>query len=163
MSGAQSHGICVCAYHFFTLCRPGVEQARNFLAALPVDVDLPPVVDLEFGGNCAARPTRSEFERELSAFVLILTSERGLSSVLYATEEFYKGYVADTFFASSPLWVRDIFARMSWPDGGSDNNGRVVFRQFANNGRVDGIVGPVDLNHFIGSLEEFETAFPPRQ
>ncbi|HEV7717761.1 MAG TPA: GH25 family lysozyme, partial [Arsenicitalea sp.] len=57
-SGARSVGITVGAYHFFTLCRPGAEQAANFLRVLPLDQPmLPPVIDLEFGGNCKARPT----------------------------------------------------------------------------------------------------------
>ena len=158
MDGAQANGIRVGAYHFFTLCRRGSEQAQNFLALLPPKIDLPPVIDLEYGGNCAARPSREEFERELSAFINAIASERGTVPVFYATEDFYTDYLAGGLFASSPLWVRDIVGGLSWP-----NEGRLVFRQFANNGRVDGIAGPVDLNHFMGSLEEFEAVFPRQQ
>ena len=56
---AGGAGIGRGAYHFFTLCRSGADQAANFLAAVPSDSGaLPPAVDLEFGGNCSARPTR---------------------------------------------------------------------------------------------------------
>ena len=32
---ALAAGVTPGAYHFFTLCKPGAQQARNFLAALP--------------------------------------------------------------------------------------------------------------------------------
>ena len=55
-SGARRAGIARGAYHFFTLCRPGADQAANFIAAVPAEPDaLPPAVDLEYMGNCAAR------------------------------------------------------------------------------------------------------------
>src|SRR5262245_16273620 len=38
------------AYHFFTFCRPGKDQAANFIASVPREAgSLPPVADLEFG------------------------------------------------------------------------------------------------------------------
>ena len=52
----RAAGLKVGAYHFFTLCRPGAEQAAYFLATVPVDTDLlPPSVDLEYEGNCSVR------------------------------------------------------------------------------------------------------------
>lgn len=58
------------AYHFFTLCRPGADQADNFLRTVPKDGSaLPPAVDLEFVGNCAGRPSRDDLLRELKTFV----------------------------------------------------------------------------------------------
>src|SRR5689334_3908175 len=57
LAGAGAAGLVVGAYHFFTFCRPGAEQAANFLRVVPRDRPmLPPVVDIEFVGNCAARP-----------------------------------------------------------------------------------------------------------
>src|SRR5690349_14781030 len=47
---AQAAGLRRGAYHFFTLCRPGADQAAAFIAAVPLDGELPPSVDLEFGG-----------------------------------------------------------------------------------------------------------------
>src|SRR5207244_255331 len=38
------------AYHYFSFCGPGSDQARNFLAMVPPDAHaLPPALDLEFG------------------------------------------------------------------------------------------------------------------
>src|SRR5204862_3879111 len=65
--GAARAGLPAGAYHFFTLCRPGAEQARNFLAATATArLRLAPAIDLEFAGNCAGRPSHADFNRELA-------------------------------------------------------------------------------------------------
>lgn len=157
--GAQATNMRVGAYHFFTLCSPGNVQARNFQAVATTAHDLPPAIDLEYVGNCAARPSRQEFEKELGDFIRIVRAELGAEPILYTMEDFFSDYLEGGRFSSAPLWVRDIFFGMSWPPSAE----HVLFRQFANNGRVVGIAGPVDLNHFIGSPEAFERAFPRRQ
>ena len=53
------------AYHFFTFCAPGADQAANMIATVPDEPGmLPPAVDLEFGGNCSARPSVEDFRIE---------------------------------------------------------------------------------------------------
>ena len=57
LAGAEAAGLVVGAYRFFTFCRAGAEQAANFLKVVPRNRPmLPPAVDIEFVGNCAARP-----------------------------------------------------------------------------------------------------------
>src|SRR6478672_1526789 len=78
LAGAQAAGLVVGAYHFFTFCRPGAEQAANFLKAVPRDRPmLPPAVDVEFVGNCEARPAVADpgFDRDL-IYVNNVTSNR---------------------------------------------------------------------------------------
>ena len=54
------------AYHVFNLCKQGREQATNFIALVPREADaLPHALDLEFEGNCAARPPRDTLLKEL--------------------------------------------------------------------------------------------------
>ncbi|MDO8352169.1 MAG: GH25 family lysozyme [Aestuariivirga sp.] len=68
--GAQAVGLVRGAYHFFTFCRPGIDQAQNYLATVPAASDILPVtIDLEFGGNCSNVPTQQEIEAEVTAFV----------------------------------------------------------------------------------------------
>ena len=63
-------GVEVGAYHFFTLCRTGADQAANFLRVVPsAEADLPPAVDLEFPNNCSFRPSVESVQRELTPFV----------------------------------------------------------------------------------------------
>ena len=144
---ARAAGLKVGAYHFLTLCRSGAEQAENFRAATEgLATQMPPAIDLEFGGNCAARPTREAFEQELAAFLRQLDRK----PVLYVTPEFYAAYVAGGHYADRPIWFRDLVGGLDAPKGG-----RVLIWQFAARARVDGIHGPVDLNAFVGSCAAF--------
>jgi lysozyme len=147
-SDARAAGLAVGAYHFFTFCSDGVSQANNFLATAPPAADsLPPAVDLEFGGNCAWVPDWSDLSQQLGAFLEILRRAYGREPVLYMTREFHDGYLrnAPDHFGSSPLWVRDLYRTPRWL-------GRRPWTlwQYANNGRVRGIDGLVDLNVFAG-------------
>ncbi len=50
---ANEYSIPAGAYHFFTFCRSGKEQADHFIQTVAGhNMLLPPVIDLEFGGNC---------------------------------------------------------------------------------------------------------------
>lgn len=151
-AGALSAGIVPGAYHFFTLCKAGAEQAANFLAVLPVPLEpsLPPAVDLEFLGNCAQRPSPAAFRQELQNFLKAVETERGCRLVLYVTQEFYAPYV-EGYFEDNPLWVRDVFKR---PVLRSGREWRLW--QYANRGRLPGVSTFVDLNVFNGTPSEFE-------
>src|SRR5262249_12409017 len=84
---AKTAGVPRGAYHYFTPCRPGAEQAAHFIATAPDEPDmLPPAVDLEYGGNCPDGPRRLDPERELSAFLDLVEAHYGRAAVLYATE-----------------------------------------------------------------------------
>lgn len=52
MGKTKNNSYAVGAYHFYRLCKNGIEQADNFIEAVSKTKSLPPVVDLEFGGNC---------------------------------------------------------------------------------------------------------------
>jgi lysozyme len=148
---ALAAGVTPGAYHFFTLCKPGAEQARNFLAAL-ADVTgsaLPPAVDLEFGGNCEHRPREQEFTRELHSFLEQVKRVTGCTPVLYVTQDFYLPYVAGRI-EGYPLWVRNIFGTPRLHEGAD-----WLLWQYANRGRMPGVGTFIDLNVYSGSATEF--------
>lgn len=139
-AGARAAGIRRGAYHFFTLCRPGADQAANFAAAVPRDPDaLPPAIDLEFGGNCSARPSREILLRELGAFLRIVEAHSGRPAILYLTVEFEVHYRISKA-VDRPLWLRRIFLRPNF-------GGRpwTVWQASAFH-RLRGIEGGVDWN-----------------
>ena len=146
---ASQAGLAVGGYHYFTLCRDGAAQAANFLRALdeaqrPM---LPPAVDLEFRGNCKARPHETDLRRELADFTARVQSKTGVAPVFYATPEFLRVYPG-VMPEGAALWARSIFRppnpKRAW-----------VFWQYADRERVAGIKAPVDVNVFSGSLEEW--------
>lgn len=134
--GARQVGIERGAYHFFTLCSPGGEQAAHFLRTVPTDLDqLPPALDLELAGNCAARPTWDVVMEEVKAFVDEVEDTIGKRMVLYVGDDF-----ADRYFDNvdgHETWVPSVLRR---PGGAW----RVW--QASAWARVDGIDGPVDLD-----------------
>jgi lysozyme len=57
-AAAASAGLRRGAYQFFSLCDPGIAQARSFLRTVPRGPRaLPPAVDLGRAGNCRSRPS----------------------------------------------------------------------------------------------------------
>lgn len=144
---AQQAGFVRGAYHFFTLCKPGQEQARNFIQSVPNDLNtLPPVIDLEFGGNCQARPSRKAFLKELTAYIHDIEQVYHQAPILYLTYEFYDQYVKGELEAYN-IWIRDIFRYPRLQDQREWH-----FWQYSNRGRLETFV---DLNVFHGDEMQF--------
>jgi lysozyme len=138
--GARAAGLDVGAYHFFTLCRPGAEQAASFLATVPGDADLPPALDLELSGNCAARPPADDVRREVRAFVDAVEDETGEAVLLYVLDDWEDRYPSRDLGdgRDRPRWHRRI--------GPLRPGGDWWLWQYTGVARVDGIDGGVDLN-----------------
>lgn len=137
---ARAAGVEVGAYHFFTLCRPGAEQAASYLATVPDDGDLAPALDLEMGGNCAARPPADEVRREVQAFVDAVEEATGETVLLYVLDEWEDRYPSLDLGdgVDRPRWHRRI--------GPLRPSGDWALWQYTGIARVDGIDGGVDLN-----------------
>lgn len=148
---AKKAGLIRGAYHFFTFCRPGKEQAQNFIETVPVEPGtLAPVIDLEFGGNCQARPARESLLQELTEYIAAIEQVYGQTPILYVTYEAYNAYLSGEL-EHLALWIRDIFRHPKLPD-----NRPWLFWQYSNHGRLPGVPTYVDLNVFHGSTEEFK-------
>lgn len=145
-AGADAAGLDRGAYHFFTLCRPGDEQAANFLGVVPLDPDaLPPVVDLELAGNCSERPDKAQVEQELGAFLDAVESATGQTVVLYVGDDFEGEYhLRDDL--DRPVWHRRILIR-------PDVEGWWIW-QVHGYASIDGIDGDADLNVMRGERGE---------
>lgn len=141
LAEARQAGLAVGAYHFFTFCRSGAEQAQNFISTVPHDEALlPPVIDIEFYGNCAERPAAAQFKTELNAFVDAVETHFGKPAIIYLIDEAENLY--GEVMPDRPRWVRSL---SSHP--GDEN---WLYWQYHHMGRVDGIEGDVDLNVLQG-------------
>jgi lysozyme len=137
---ARAAGIRRGAYHFFTLCRPGADQAANFIATVPAAPDaLPPAVDLEYMGNCEGRPSLEAFHRELAAYLAAVEAHYGQRAILYLTGEFDAAWQVSAR-VDRPLWLRSLFFE---PRFGARP---WTLWQVSNLRRLRGIAGPVDWN-----------------
>jgi lysozyme len=139
-AGARRAGIARGAYHFFTLCRSGADQAANFIAAVPVDADaLPPAVDLENLGNCSRKVSAEAFHRELADYLRRVEDRYRKPVLLYLTAEFDRAYAVSGRL-DRPLWLRSLireprFGARPWS-----------LWQVSNFRRLRGIEGRVDWN-----------------
>ena len=157
---AGETGIVRGAYHYFTFCTPGREQAENFKATVPLEAGvLPPVVDVEFSGNCRARPSVETIRGWLGDYLLEIESAYRRKPILYITQHSFDRIVGGNF-PGYPLWVRSIYFRPS-----REVRDDWLFWQYADRGRVAGIDGFVDLNVFNGGPEQFRAFLerPPGQ
>jgi lysozyme len=137
---AAAAGVRRGAYHFFTLCRPGEDQAANFIAAVPRDPQaLPPALDLEYLGNCKGAVPPRQFQVELARFIALVEAHYGKRVILYLTPEFDRAYGVSARF-DRPLWLRSLVRE---PRFGAR---RWRLWQASNFRRVDGIQGRVDWN-----------------
>lgn len=142
---AKSSKYAVGAYHFYSLCKTGTEQADNFIASVPKEPgSLPPVIDLEFGGNCKAEKSKDQVIREIQDYIDKMKDHYGEPPIIYVTTDFYTIYLINNF-KECPIWIRDIYSKPKLPD-----NREWLFWQYANRGHLSGIKGFVDLNVYKG-------------
>ncbi|MBV9950810.1 MAG: lysozyme M1 (1,4-beta-N-acetylmuramidase) [Acidimicrobiia bacterium] len=126
------------AYHFFTLCTPGLDQARHFLSVVREDPgSLPPAVDLELAGNCRARPSASAVRKELTTFVGLVERTTRQPMLLYIGDDFERRYPVREQLSRS-LWHLRVLRR--------PNVERWLVWQVMGFAHVEGVGGHVDLD-----------------
>jgi len=147
--GAKTAGLARGAYHFFTQCRKGAEQAKNFIEAVPREAGaLPPVVDLEHMGECRSGPRLPNVFEEVTALLNVLEAHYARRPVIYTTDEFDAAYLQGQL-ANHTFWVRSLHALPRF------RKDQWVIWQYHDSGKRSGINGPVDLNAFRGSRADF--------
>ena len=163
-SGAREAGITAGAYHYFTLCSPGAEQAVDFLAAAPPDDSaLPPALDLEFDGACDERPEADHAQQEIDAFTAVVEEAWGRRLVIYSSAEWREHY---------GLPVQD--GRPDWlfSEGERPAQADWAVWQLRFDGTVAGVGGGVDIDvarieilRDLAAIEEGEGAIthPPEE
>ena len=148
--GAKEQGIVVGAYHFFTFCKSGEEQARNFIESVPVEENmLPPAIDLEYGGNCKLTKSKEELLTDIRIFINIIEEHYSQRMIIYVLEDFYKDFLVGEF-PDNHYWFRGVYRKPK-----TDHGQEWTFWQHSNRGRMDGVDGFIDLNVYKGSEEEF--------
>lgn len=136
-TSSRSAGVARGAYHYFTLCSSGTDQADAFLAAAPPDdASLPPAVDLELDGSCTQEPDSSTVKGEVDAFVTAVEKAWGRRVVVYSSWEWRNRYTLPEE-AERPQWHSRNSRR---PETDWD------IWQVRFDARVDGIGSKVDLD-----------------
>jgi lysozyme len=149
---AGAAGLARGPYHFFTFCSPGRAQASHFASVAGESFgELPPVADVEFVGNCKSWTSIEQVRSELREFLVAIEAASGRRPAIYFTREAYDR-ILDGEFEEYATWPRSVFGE---PRG--ESAPRWTFWQFADNGRVRGVRGLVDLDVFRGTRAQLES------
>jgi len=134
------------AYHFFLATKDGREQAENFIKAVDLKTgDLPPVLDIEQTYGVS----KEVIKKEVKKWLEIAETNYNVKPIIYTNIDFYKQNL-DGDFDEYPLWVAHYYQprqpriKRDW-----------VFWQHDDNGRVNGILSPVDFNVYSGDSIAF--------
>ena len=125
------------ALHVYSLCRPGVDQANNFITTVPRPDDaLPPAVELDFHDDCVARPTRDALLADLRQFLTMIEAHGGKPALLKLTRRFERHYEVSAAIPRTIWAVQDFlppdYAARPWR-----------MWQASDMRRIDGVEGPV--------------------
>ena len=149
---AQTTGLRIGAYHFFSLDSSGIGQAENFCGTVEAVEDmLPPVVDVEPYGQYKD-PDKLDKEKmlaELGDYLEYIENNYSMKPVIYTTEEWLP--VLQEEFDDYDLWIRKVYdkpdASINW-----------TFWQYSNRHVLKGYSGAeryIDMNVFSGDEQEF--------
>ena len=145
---SKESGIIRGAYHFFIASRDGRLQAENFIDKVELEPgDLPPVLDVEQLNSTSPQQLRTEVKKWLD----IAENHYGVKPIIYTNVDFYNRNLGSEF-DSYPLWVAHYYQ----PEQPRISRGW-IFWQHSDEGRVNGIVHPVDFNVFNGDSADFKS------
>lgn len=143
---SKDAGIIRGAYHFFLATKDGRLQAENFIKTVNLKPgDLPPVLDIEQTYGMPKEVLKAEVKEWLN----IVEGSYNVKPIIYTNIDFYKQNLGAEF-DNYPLWVAHYYQprqpriKRDW-----------VFWQHNDNGRVNGVLSPVDFNVFSGDSAAF--------
>lgn len=163
-ANAKAAGVVRGAYQFFRPSQDPIAQANRLIAAVGElqATDLPPVIDVEVTGGLSATAVRSKIDR----WIVHVERELGRRPIIYSGSYFWRDRVrGGAAYEKHPFWIAQytsLCPRLPSPWR------RWAFWQNSDEGRVTGIVGPVDTNFFNGTraqladlIAESNLAAPP--
>jgi len=132
------------AYHFFTPNISAEKQFENFKNSVKLKSgDLPPILDVEL---------KKSNINEVNKWLKLAEKFYGVKPILYSDYYFFMNYMfgkVDNY----PLWLVNDYKIKITPHF---LNYDCVFLQYNQSGKVNGIIGPVDLDVFLGDKQDFE-------
>lgn len=131
------------AYHFFVPSIPAEQQAGHFIRRVKLENgDFPPVLDIERKGLL----TDGQVREQALKWLHIVERHYKVKPIIYTNFKFKLSYLNDTVFNAYPYWIAHYYVdsiryKKPWK-----------LWQHTDNGRVDGIEGPVDFDIYNGSM-----------
>lgn len=143
---AHHAGMKIGAYHYFRFDKDGIDQAKNFLETVGKRrLELGLAIDVEDQGNAIGVPADVVVQR--LTMMMEYLNLNGKRVILYTNKAGYEKYLMNAF-AGYPLWICSFSS--------TPIDAEWTFWQYNHRGKVDGIIGDVDLNAFCGRHEEWK-------
>lgn len=152
-AGAKRAGVLRGAYQFFRPSESAIDQANVLVAALRARGagELPPVLDIEVTGGLPLATVASHAR----AWIDHVRRELGVEPIVYTNFGMWRWGGAERL-GSQPLWLAHYTELCpSVPPPWT----AWTFWQYTENGRVDGVDTPVDLDVFAGTPDELHRRF----
>ena len=111
---------------------------------------MPHALDAEQTGACRSGKLVSDPAAEIKVFLDVTEKRYGRRPLIYTTREFHETYLKGRL-QTERFWLRSLHRT---PRFRSD---QWTLWQYHHRGRRPGVEGPVDLNAFNGSRDEFES------
>lgn len=136
------------AYHFFHPVSNVKKQAEFYFKTIKAwELELPPVIDIETTNNL---PQKAVID-SLHKFAGLLQDQLKRTPIIYTGQRFYENVLTGSI-EGFPLWI----ARYG-NDEPKVQNGKWLFWQFTDKGKLPGVPEKVDFNVFNGTRKEWET------
>ncbi len=143
--GAKEQGILFGAYHFFSVTSDAKAQAQHFIKEAKLQKgDLVPVLDVEYQGRLSS----SELRRRVLVWLKTVTEHYGIRPIIYTYAKFHDEIFDTEEFAGYSFWMAHYGVDKPEQD--------CKFWQFTEEGVVGGIKGYVDIDVFLGDMEEMQ-------
>lgn len=133
-------------YQYFQPDLDAIQQA-DLMLSLMGDLkpgDLPPVIDVEAKGNS----TPAQLSAAVGKWIAYVEAKTGRQPMIYTGGYFWEDNVKSTAFVDYPLWHAQ-YCTNCCPNIANPWK-KWAFWQYSSTGKVSGINGNVDLNHFNG-------------
>jgi lysozyme len=151
--GAQRAGVLRGAYQFFRPEESPIDQANLLIRILRTRGmgELPPVLDLEVTGGLPLATVAANAR----VWIEHVRSQLGVEPIVYTNPGMWQWRGAGEL-ARQPLWLAHYTTQCpTLPPPWS----RWQWWQYADDGHIDGIEGPVDLDVFAGTLDDLRRHF----
>jgi len=133
---ARAAGVRVGAYHYFSACRGGEDQAQHFLDVVSAaEAQLPSVVDVEPDARCNRGTRWTNAPREVALWLDAVEDATGTRPLVYGSDHVQRDHLADL---DAERWVAAYSRVPSVPSWS--------VWQHTERGQIAGIDGPVDRN-----------------
>ncbi|MEH6343641.1 MAG: GH25 family lysozyme [Bermanella sp.] len=144
---AREAGLVIGAYHFYETDDDPISQLKNFTSMVSLQAgDLPPVVDIEkLHDN-----DQLDLTKNIQIYLDGLERHYKAKPIIYSGKNFANKYI--TTFSAYPLWLAEYQSLYPTLPQGWD---KWTFWQYSQTGKVDGVVGDVDVNRYNGEESSF--------